>query len=308
MIVVAGESLIDLLVQPDGSVQAVPGGGPYNTARALARLGVPTAFVGRLSEDRFGRILRERLLEDGVDLRWSRATGDPTLLAIAEIDPSGGAVYRFHAAGSAAAELTTAALPETLPQDLSAIHVGTLGLVLEPLASAVETLIGRTPPEALRFVDLNVRPAAISDPAAYLARLERVVGRVHVVKASVDDLSWLDPEVAPEAAALRLLGMAAALVLVTDGPGPVRAISRSGIELVPVPVVAVVDTVGAGDVFGAGFLAAWTTAGLGIADLGDVPAVRAATQFASRVAAAVCARAGADPPTRDELDRLVPAS
>jgi fructokinase len=306
VIVMAGESLIDLLVGPDGSVAAVPGGGPYNAARALARLSVPTAFVSRLSDDRFGRILRERLVEDGVDLRWTRATDDPTLLAVAELDASGGAGYRFHAVGSAAAGLTADRLPDVLPPDIRAIHVGTLGLVLEPLASAVETILERTAPDVLRFVDLNVRPAAIADVLGARARLDRVVRQAHVVKASVEDLAWLQPETDPEVAAAGLLAAGAALVLVTDGPGAVRTISRSGIEVVPVPVVAVVDTVGAGDAFGAGFLAAWIGAGLGVDEVWDAAAVLEATRFASRVGAATCTRVGADPPTRAELDRLVP--
>src|SRR3954469_8099114 len=138
MIIVAGESLVDLLVRPDGRVDAVPGGGPYNTARALGRLGVPVAFVGRLSNDAFGRMLRERLVADRVDIRWAPATDDPTLLAVAELDAAGAATYRFHTFGTAAAGLVATDLPEPLPADLTALHVGTLGLVLEPLAVTIE--------------------------------------------------------------------------------------------------------------------------------------------------------------------------
>src|SRR5436190_12082317 len=123
MIVVAGESLIDLLVRPDGAVLATPGGGPFNTARALGRLGVPVAFLGRLSTDAFGRILRARLVDDGVDLGLARTTDDPTLLAVVDIAPDGSAPYRFHSAGTAAVGLTADDVADGLPADVRALHV-----------------------------------------------------------------------------------------------------------------------------------------------------------------------------------------
>lgn len=303
MIVVAGESLIDLLVRLDGSVEAVPGGGPFNAARALARLGVPTAFLGRLSSDRFGRILRERLAADGVDLGWAPGTDAPTLLAIAELDEAGGATYRFHAAGSAAAGLAPSDLPAELPADVAAVHVGTLGLVLEPMADAVEALVTRAPARAVVFLDLNVRPAAIEDEPGYRARLDRVLVRTDVVKASVDDLAWLDPGSTADVAAGVLLASGPSVVLITDGANPVRIVGRGGTEVLPVPAVAVVDTVGAGDAFGAGFLAAWQRAGRGRNELADRAAVADAAAFAIRVGAVSTTRPGADPPTIAELDR-----
>ncbi len=301
MIVVAGESLIDHLVRPDGAVEAVPGGGPYNTARALARLGVPSAFVGRLSTDRFGGILRTRLAADGVDLRWATSTEDPTLLALAELDADGGATYRFHDLGTAAAGLTVADLPAELPSDVLAVHVGTLGLLLEPLAMAVETLVARAPADALVFVDLNVRPAAIRDEPAYRARLDRVLRRADVVKASVEDLAWWRPALDADAAAAAMRSIAGAVALVTDGPRPVRIVDSRGTESMPVPAVAVVDTVGAGDAFGAGFLAAWVGAKRRRADLENHRAVVEATRFAIRVGSATTTRAGSDPPRLADL-------
>jgi fructokinase len=301
MIVVAGESLIDLLVRPDGSVQATPGGGPFNAARALARLGVASAFVGRLSTDRFGRTLREALEADGVDLRWAVATDDPTMLAIAETDDDGSATYRFHVAGTAAAGLGLDDLPAELPSAVVALHVGTLGLVVEPMATAIEALIERAAEPVAVFLDLNVRPAAIRDETAYRARLDRAVRRADVVKASVEDLRWLAPAADVKAAARGLLEPAGA-VLVTDGPNPVRLVTSRGVEAFPVPRLDVADTIGAGDAFGAGFLASWTASrsfGTGPADLADW---RAATRQAIRVGSATTTRPGADPPTIADLE------
>jgi fructokinase len=293
VIVVAGESLIDLLVRPDGAVEAVPGGGPYNTARALGRLGAPAAFVGRLSNDRFGGLLRAGLGADGVDLRWAIATDDPTLLAVAELDESGAATYRFHDQGSAAAGLAIGDLPAELPADVGAIHVGTLGLVLEPMASAVEALVARAPGDALVFVDLNIRPAAIRDEPAYRARLDRVLRRADIVKASVEDLAWRSPGLEAGAAAAALLAAGPAVVLLTDGGRPVRIVDGQGLDMEPVPPVAVVDTVGAGDAFGAGFLDAWQRGGRRRGDVADHAAVLAATRSAIRAGSVATTRRGA---------------
>ena len=302
MIVVAGESLVDLLVRPDGSVEAVPGGGPYNAARALGRLGLDVAFIGRLSTDRFGRILRDRLLTDRVDLRWAVETDEPTLLAIAELDEAGAAAYRFHAAETAAVGLSSADLPAELPATVVAVHVGTLGLVFEPMADAMEALVARVPDDAVVLLDPNIRPAAIRDEVAYRVRLHRVLARADVVKASVEDLAWLVEGADPLTAARGLLAQGPRAVLVTDGPNPVRIVAAGTVEQLPVPPIAIVDTVGAGDAFGAGFLAAWAEAGHGRAALEDMAALRAATAVAIRVGSMTAARTGAEPPTRAELE------
>ncbi|HEY8989190.1 MAG TPA: PfkB family carbohydrate kinase, partial [Candidatus Limnocylindrales bacterium] len=132
MIVVAGESLIDLIVDATGRVEAIPGGGPYNVARTLGRLGRSVAFFGRLSRDRFGSVLRAGLAAEDVDLRLAPMTDASTLLAVAELDADGAATYRFYVEGTAAPGLSTADLPDGLPPAATALHVGTLGLVFEP--------------------------------------------------------------------------------------------------------------------------------------------------------------------------------
>ena len=301
MIVVAGESLVDLLVGADGSVAAAPGGGPYNVARSLGRLERPVAFIGRLSTDAFGRLLRARLIADDVDLSRAPTTDDPTLLAVAEIAADGTAAYRFHTAGTAAAGLSIADLGAGLPADTTALHVGTLGLVLEPLATTIVRLVEQASDDVLVMADPNCRAAAITDPDGYRARLARLMARVDVVKVSTDDLAWLDPGRDPIAAAGRLLERGPRAALLTDGDRAVRVVTPSGVVELAVPSVEVVDTVGAGDAFGAGFLAAWTAAGRGRADLGDGAALVAATRFAIEVGAWTCGRSGADPPTTGEL-------
>ena len=137
MIVVAGEALIDLIVDPDGGLAAVPGGGPYNCARTIARLGQPVTFLGRISTDRFGRRLHANLEADGVAVTHIVETDDPTTLAVAELDTSGSATYHFYFEGTSAAGLTDTDAAGVLTADVAALHVGTLGLVIEPAGPRV---------------------------------------------------------------------------------------------------------------------------------------------------------------------------
>jgi fructokinase len=302
VIVVIGEALIDLLVRPDGRVEAVPGGGPFNTARTIARLGQRAAFAGRLSTDAFGRRLRDGLATDGVDLALVESTADPTTLAVVEAGADGAADYRFYLDGTSATGLTPGVVERLGPP--AALHVGTLGLVLEPLGSTLESAVDSVPPETLVMLDLNARPAAMPDAvdrAAWTQRVERLLGRVDVVKASVEDLRSFRPDLAPHAAADVIIAAGARAVLMTDGAAPVRIVTAGWTRDVEPPRVEVVDTVGAGDAFGGAFLARWIGDGRGREDLDDADAVIGAARFAAGVASITCTRTGADPPTAAEL-------
>ena len=305
MIVVGGEALVDLLVRPDGSVAAAPGGGPYNAARTIGRLGVPVTFVGRLSNDRFGRDMATRLEGDGVALGCPAPVAEPTTLAIAELDRDGQARYRFYVDGTSAPRLVPADLAEVRAATFDAVHVGTLGLVVEPMAATLESFVEGLPPDVVVMLDPNCRPSAIVDPETYRARLERVLGRADVVKVSRDDLAYLRPGEDPVEAARALLGVPGAAgpaaVLVTAGAEDVAVITRSGAMRLAVPPTRIVDTVGAGDAFGGAFLAWWVGARLGRASLKDDGALLAAARAAIAVAASTCQRPGAEPPRLSEL-------
>jgi fructokinase len=313
VIAVVGEALIDLVVDRAGGVDARPGGGPFNTARTIARLGQPAAFLGRLAGDGFGAMLRGRLEADGV-LGVLGPSPEPTTLAVADVDSAGVARYGFYLRDTAAADLDHASLAGALAalaaagHRTTALHVGTLGLVMEPIASGTERLIAaHLPLDVLLMADPNCRPGAIVDRNAYLARLDRILRRTDVVKASVEDLAYLLPDAPPHEAAAILLKRGPRLVLVTDGPHPARAFLPGRELTAEVPPVQVVDTIGAGDAFGGGFLAWWTANGLTRSDLPDGDAVTAALAAAAEVAALTCARPGAEPPLRAETHRFAPA-
>jgi fructokinase len=302
VIVVAGEALVDLILHPDGRLTAVPGGGPFNTARTIGRLGVDVAYLGRLSTDRFGGILAAALARDGVDLRWVTRAEAPTTLAVAELDAAGVASYRFHLAETSAPGLTLEDALAVLRSEPGAMHVGTLGLMVDPMASALAAAVARADRATLVMVDPNCRPRVIVDREAYLARLRGVLGRADVVKVSADDLTYITPDAAPLDAARLLLTDGAGVVLLTDGARAVTVLTEGFAFELPVPAVEVVDTVGSGDAFGGAFLARWIERGSGRSELADPVALRDAVALAIEVASLTCQRPGADPPWRSELE------
>lgn len=302
MIIVAGDALVDRIVRLDGTVIEVPGGGQFNTARAIARLGVPVAFLGSLSSDAWGVRLRRALEHDGVDLALAPTVDAPTTLAVAEIDAGGTAAYRFETAGTSASTLDAEAVRAAVAMSPVALHVGTLGLALEPIATALTGCVAAVGRGTLVMLDPNCRPPAVTDRAIYLDRLRAVLARANVVKASREDLAYLRPGDGPTAAARGILAAGPRAVIVTAGSGPVTCLTEAGSFELSVRDIEIVDTVGSGDAFGGAFLARWIERGLGRADLVDGAALREAVTLAIRVASLTCQRPGADPPHRFELD------
>ena len=299
MITVAGEALIDLIVDPAGHVDPRLGGGPFNVTRAVARLGQPAAFLGRLSGDRFGQLMRADLDRHGVLLAIKTPAEAPTTLALVDVDPAGVPGYHFYLSGTSAAAIGPG--EAVLPAGTTALHVGSLGLVMEPVGTSMEHLVAELPDGITVMLDPNCRPGAIASRPAYLDRLDRILRRVDVVKTSTEDLAYLFPGQDAAAAAAELGGQGPACVVVTDGAAPVRAFAGGHEIRADVPAAPGVDTVGAGAAFGGAFLAWWTGNGLGRAALRDQEAVRSATQAAVYASVVTCTRRGAEPPWAYEL-------
>lgn len=297
MITVVGEALVDLVITPDGSVEATLGGAPFNTARACGRLGAPIRFAGAISVDRFGTMLAEQLEHDGVDTSAVARVDAPTTLAAAELDEAGTASYRFYIDGTSAPQLS--GVEPGGSGDV--LFTGGLGLVLEPMASAVEAVVTDVVPGRLVMVDVNCRPLIVTDRGSYVARVHRVVAAADIVKVSDEDLAYLAPGDDPAAAARAMLTTGPSAVLLTRGGEGVDVVTAERETRVPVDRVDVVDTIGAGDSFGAGFLAWWVASGLGRDDAGDHDSLVDAVRAASEVAGVVVTRRGADPPWRSEL-------
>jgi fructokinase len=293
MIVVAGEALMDVLAEPDGRLVALPGGAVFNVARALGWLGADCVYLGSLSDDRFGAELRARLTEAGARLGVEEPTAAPTTLALAELDPTGSARYRFYQAHTSAAALEPAMVAPGLLGAADAFLVGGIVLGLEPVGSTLLSLVAGAPDELTVVCDPNCRASAIDDLAAYRRRIDALLDRVDIVKASVEDLALLCEGDPPLDAARRLIARGPAAVLITDGPHPVSVVTAGRVDAVPVPAVEIVDTIGAGDAFVAGLLAWWVEHGATREAAGDLETLAAATRAAVEVSARACAVRGA---------------
>ncbi|AKZ55081.1 Fructokinase [Streptomyces ambofaciens ATCC 23877] len=300
MIVVAGEALIDLVPQGAGALAALRpalGGGPYNTAVALGRLGSTTAFCSRVSYDAFGEALLDRLRETGVDVSPVQRGPEPTTLAVASVDTDGSAAYSFYVQGSADRLFTK---PGALPDGTRAVSFGTCSLVLEPGASAYEELMRETAERGVfTALDPNIRAGLIPDPEAYRARFRSWLPWVSLLKLSAEDAEWLG------GTPREWLAAGPAAVVVTRGGAGLTVFTRDGGEhAVPGERVEVVDTIGAGDTVNAALLH-----GLAARDAldGDAVATLGADGwtellgFAARAAAVTCSRAGAEPPYAHEV-------
>ena len=304
-VAVLGENLVDLLVAPDGALNGVIGGGPLNVARTIGRLGGDARFLTGVSVDAFGALVRAALEESAVRLVIDRRLVQPTALAVVEL-VGGIPHYHFHLNDTAAFALGAAECTEALAgvDDLAAYYFGTLGLLVEPMATVGESLVLATPADTLVVIDPNCRPHAVRDEAGYRARVARLCARADVVKVSTEDLAYLYPDRSRHDGARDILGHGAAVVMVTDGDAPVRVLGDHVDLEIDVATIEVVDTVGAGDALVGGFLAWWTGHHFGQAQLHDGPTLRAAVSAAIEISRLTCQRAGAEPPRRDEVLHL----
>ena len=276
---------------------------------ALGRLEVPVCFLGRLSNDRFGRLLDESRTESGVGDRYLLRGSAATPLAVVHDTPDGDHEFAFYLAGTAYADVDAADLPE-LASDVLAVCVGTLALATDPPAAAIETLLQREAQRRLIVIDPNVRPGAIGDRDVYRRRFERCASISHIVKLSDADATWLYPGETLETIVDIILAGGARLAVLTLGADGALARNRADEAQVASPAVDVADTVGAGDSFGAGLLRwLWVNDRLAAEAVGtlDRTELPAALTLAATVGALQCARAGASPPTLAEVEAFVGA-
>ena len=306
MILCAGEALIDMLPrrteEGEDAFAPYPGGSVFNTAVALGRLGAPTRFFSGLSSDLFGDRLRAVLDEAGVDHSLARTTPRPTTLAFVRLE-DGHATYTFYDENSAMRMLAPGDMPPADAADV--LFFGCISLAAEPCGAAYEALMLEAARARVTMVDTNIRPSFVEDEGVYRGRLLRMTGAADIVKASDEDLRWLEGDGELDALAKQVLDRGAGMVCVTRGADGVTAY-RAGGGAVHQPAVPaqVVDTVGAGDTFNAGLLAGLAEAGVlskdGLADM-EEDTLRAALELGARAASITVSRAGANPPRRDEL-------
>ncbi len=301
MIVVAGEALIDLIVDPEGGLRAVPGGGPFNAARTLGLLGADCSYLGLLADDHFGEVLRSELAAANVKLACPTPTTAPTSLAVAQLNSSGSANYRFYLEGTSLSMLSARAAWDGLPAEFDALHIGTLGILVEPTASVLASVAEASAADHLIMLDPNCRPAVVADYPAFRDRVIRLMNLADLIKLSDEDAAYLFPQGGFESFATDLT-VAGKVVLLTAGAGPIGVFTPWGRGVVHPPTGEIVDTVGAGDVFGGTVLWALMRHGWQKGCELELDEVLAAVEVAAVAAHMTCQRAGAQPPTLAELE------
>lgn len=308
MILVCGEALFDVFLTGDNprgdvSLDARPGGSPFNVAVGLARLGCATGFFGGLSRDMFGARLSNILMREKVDVSRCPVSDAPTTLAFVELGADGAARYAFRGEGAADRQITARDLP-ALGDDVTALAFGSYSTVVAPAGEALLALAEREQARRVIVYDPNLRPTVISDLDVWRARFDAFAETATIVKVSDEDLRLLAPGASPREFADAALLQGAALVVITLGGDGALAYGAFGAAEQPALATSVVDTVGAGDTVTAALIAWLDQRGLlardAIAAL-DSRHIGEALRFAMRAAAVTCSRRGADLPRSQDL-------
>jgi fructokinase len=290
---VVGEALIDLIPDLTGNSVAMVGGGPANTAKAVARLGQRVYFVGGISHDDYGKAIHHELSVSGVDLSLVYRGDEVTALAIATIDEKGVAKYDFELDGTASFAFDVSWLPSGEPE---VIHVGSVATLIEP--GATELLNWVSSKSVPVIFDPNVRPSIEGNKDIYRAAVERWIDVATIVKLSQDDLNWLYGSSEKEVIDA-WLNRGVSIVVVTRAEKGLQAYSKESVIEVPAVQVSLVDSVGAGDTIGAVLIEAVLVGGFA-GMKGDT--LKSVLERAAKAAAFTCSRAGAIPPSREELE------
>lgn len=308
MILCCGEALIDMIPMKgsdgDEGFNPMPGGSVFNTAIALGRLEVQVEMFTGLSTDMFGRKLDAALNASHVDTRKAVRSDRPTPLAFVQLT-DGQASYTFYDERSTVRMLNTDDLP-ALDADTSAVYFGGISLCQNPVADALAKFCGSVSQKHVVVLDPNVRPGFVDDVDAYRRRLRKMIAASDIVKVSDEDLNWIFPAATSlDQKFDELLNHGVTVAILTRGHLGAKAQTSSGsVAMVPVPRVEVVDTVGAGDTFNAGFIARLSE--MGLLQKAELKEISNATledclNFAAKVSAINVSRAGANPPWLREV-------
>ena len=285
--------MMDLIPVVGGDRVPIVGGGPANTAKAVARLGYPTYFVGGISSGEYGRAVELELLRSGVDLSLVHRGDSPTALAIATINEAGLASYEFKLDSTVSFNFHSSWLPK---EDAEVIHIGSVATLLEPGASELYKWLSNK--SATVVFDPNVRPSIQGDRNTYRNSVERWIDLAKTVKLSEDDFSWLYESSESDVIA-NWLSRGTEIVVVTRADRGLSAFTKKGIIDCPAAKVKLVDSVGAGDTIGAVIVEGLLKYGL--AGL-KADVLRQVLERAAKAAGITCSRAGANPPWKEELD------
>ena len=295
---VCGEVLIDSIPSADGVRVAHVGGGPANTAKALARLGHDVHFIDGISSDEYGQMARKELLDDEVQLDLALKSDKPTCTAEVTLAADGSASYVFTIDGTATFDFSDSWLPDPSRYKPQVLHIGTLVTIIEPASSVLYDWAVKVNEFAPIVFDPNIRPSVVGDRLRYAAAVEKWAAISSVIKLSDDDMKWLYPDQSFESLVQRWIAQGASVVVITRGSDGLIGFSSAGSVEVPGVKIEVADTVGAGDTVGAILVEAMVERGLENLT-GEV--LKATLHRAAVAAGITCSRKGAQPPYKHEL-------
>ncbi|WBL81201.1 carbohydrate kinase [Bradyrhizobium xenonodulans] len=307
MLISCGDALIDFVPtrNADGREAVMPavGGSCLNVAVGMARLGAPTSFLGGISTDMFGQMIADHAAASNVELGLSTRTDHQTTLAFVRI-VAGESHYAFYDAETATRNWTYRR--GTIPfARVEAVHVGSTTLVNDQGAAETKALIADAQASSTISFDPNCRPNLVKDKPAYVARMAEFAGYADLIKMSDVDFAYLFGDEPYQQRATALLEQGTSLVVVTRGNnGAIAWHAGAGQIEVTAPMVAVTDTIGAGDSFQAALLFALHKQGrLARQQLKGISTdeLRHALFFAANCAGLTCTRPGADPPWSHEV-------
>jgi fructokinase len=297
-VVVIGESVVDVIVDPAGQASMTPGGSPLNVAVALGRLEVPVQFMTMLGADGQGGRILAHLLDAGVEVVPAGPVGAATPVATARLAADGSADYVLEFTWNLRADVPVA--------EAGLLHAGSLALFLEPGARRVEEILAAARQRGVVVsIDPNIRPSLLPPRQDVRRRFEDLCAHADIVKLSDEDASWLYPDLTRRELVGKLLGLGVSLVgLTTGADGSLLASGDHQVDIPSVPT-RVVDTIGAGDAYMSGLLYQVVQRDLAntLRRPGGIPdgTLRTIGTFAALTAGVTVTRRGADPPRLSHL-------
>ncbi len=307
MIVSLGEALIDFISQKDLNFKGFPGGSPMNTSVAISRLGVPCQFLGRISNDLFGKQLITHLKSNSVGTDMIIRTDDSTTLSFIQKQEDGQAQYGFFANGTADRNLPKEELNKiNLPLNAKIIHFGSISLSMEPCGSAITEFLLNIPRNIMLSFDPNIRPSLVPDRDQYIERFKKLCKISSILKLSDEDLLWLYPELETDKATSLILELGISLIALTTGKTGALLINKNNRVTSPLFDLPVADTIGAGDTFHGAMLSyLYKQNWLDRNTLNALSKEQLTTigNYANKAAGINCSRSGANPPTKMEMEK-----
>jgi fructokinase len=263
-VVCLGELLVDMFPAEQGrrlgqvsAFQPKPGGAPANVAVSLARLGVSSAFIGKVGDDAFGHHLAEVLAQEGVAIEGIRFDKNTrTTLAFIAMPNADHAEFLFYRNPGADTRLTAGELNHQMLSDGKIFHFGSLSLVEDPIRSAVYKAIEIVRAAGgLVSLDVNYRPTLWDNPGAAFKEVMAILPSVNLLKVNEDELFLLSGSSDIESGTKTLISYGPEVVIVTLGANGSTFRTKDGADYSAAFQVKTVDATGCGDAFIAGVLA-----------------------------------------------------